>query len=130
MFGFGAMSDMIVSKFLSRLVWLAGFPVRYFIHRTMDEMIREAMSEKKLLAFDYDGYNRIAEPHVYGRKSDQNGMLVFQIGGQSSTGNLDWKIMYMKKMTNMKVLDKTFPGMRETTGMHKSWDFYYFLVDW
>ena len=120
---------MKLQKFLSRLFWLACFPVRHCIHRNMDEMIREAMSERRLMSFDYDSYHRIVEPHVYGRKSDQNGMLVFQTGGQSSTGNLDWKRMYMKKMTNMKVLDKTFLGKREVSGRHVPWDIFYYIVD-
>lgn len=120
---------MKLQEILSRLVWFACFPIRHCIHRTMDEMIREAMSERKLLAFDYDGHHRIVELHVYGRKSDQNGVLAYQIGGQSSTGRFDWKRMHMKKMTNMKVLNKTFPGKREVTGMHSLWDLYYFIVD-
>lgn len=97
--------------------------------RTMDEMIREAISEKKLVSFDYDNFHRIAELHVYGRQSDKNGVLAYQIGGQSSKGDLGWKIMYVNKITNMKVLDEPFPGKRETTGKHTSWDVYYYIVD-
>ena len=120
---------MKLQKFLSRLFWLACFPIRHCIHRNMDEMIREAMSERRLMSFDYDGFHRIAEPHVYGRKNDGNGILAKQTGGESSQEELGWRRMYLRDMTNMKVLDETFPGKRETTGMHSSWDICYFIVD-
>lgn len=129
MLSFEGASKMTLLKFLSGLVWFAGSPSRYVIDRTMDEMIREAMSERKKLVFDYDGLHRVVEPHVYGRKNDKNGMLVYQTEGQSSRGELGWKRMYMEKMTNMKVLDETFPGRREVTGMHSVWDLFYYIVD-
>jgi len=129
MFCFGAASKMRLLKFLTRLVRFSGFLDRYFMSRTMDEMIREAITEKKLLVFDYDDYHRTVEPHIYGRKNDRNGMLVYQLRGQSSTGELGWKRMYMNKIANMKVLDEMFRGKREVPGMHSSWDFHYFFVD-
>ena len=129
MFSFGAASKMRLLNFLSRLFSFAGILGRYFAPRTRDEMIREAISEKKLLVFDYNGYHRIVESHVYGRKNDKNGILAYQIRGQSSSGGLGWRRMYMKKITNMRVLGETFPGRREVTGLHSSWDFKYFIVD-
>lgn len=120
---------MKLQEFLSRLVWFAGFPVRYFIHRTMDEMIREAMSERKLLAFDYKDKPRIVQPHVYGRKNDGNGILAKQTGGESSQEELGWRRMYLRDMTNMKVLDETFSGKIDTVGEHSPWDIYYYIVD-
>ena len=129
MFSFGAESKMMLLNFLARLFSSSDILGRYFASNTSDAMIREAISEKKLLCFDYDGYRRIVELHVYGRKSDRNGIMVFQIGGQSSSGRLGWKRMYMKKITNMRVLDETFPGMRPVTGQHSLWDFIYFIVD-
>ena len=102
---------------------------RYFVSWTRDEMVREAITDKKLLELYYDGKYRIVEPHVYGRKNERNGILAYQIGGQSSTGIMGWKRMYMKKIKNMKVLDETFPGKREVTGMHSEWDLRYLIVD-
>ncbi|MEC4848988.1 MAG: hypothetical protein RI100_07360 [Nitrosarchaeum sp.] len=113
-----------------RMADLAGILGSSSTQRTMDEMIREAMSEKKLVSFDYDSFHRIAELHVYGRQNDKNGILAHQIGGQSSDGDLGWKIMYVNKITNMKVLDETFQGKRETTGKHTSWEIRYFVIDW
>jgi hypothetical protein len=120
---------MILLNFLSILFGSINFLKRYFIQNTTDEMIRHTISEKKLLMFDYNGYCRVAEPHVYGRKGCKNGMLVYQIRGQSSSGQLEWKIMYTKKMTNMRILDETFQGMRPTFHRHREWDLVYFIVD-
>lgn len=117
-------------KLQYKMIGFAGILGSDSIQRTMDEMFREAMSEKKLVSFDYDGFHRIAELHVYGRKSDKNGVLAYQIGGQSSSGELGWKIMYVNKITNMKILDETCQGKRETTGMHTSWEIRYFVIDW
>ena len=99
------------------------------VHRTMDEMIREAITEKRLLAFDYDGYHRIIESHIYARKHDKNGILAYQIDGKSSSGELGWKRMHMKKITNMRVLDETFSGIRPVTNWHSAWDLFYLIVD-
>ena len=96
----------------------------------MDEMIRQAINEKKLLGYDYDGYNRIVEPHVYGNKDGEDAILVYQVRGQSSSGGLpNWRRMHMKKITNMMVLDETFPGKREVPNEHSAWDFIYLIVD-
>ena len=96
---------------------------------TIDTMIREAMSEKKLLVFDYDGYHRIVEPHVYGMKNGRNGMLVNQVAGQSSQGVLGWRRMYLGNILNMRVLDENFQGQIEIKNEHSKWDFIYYIVD-
>ena len=119
-------------KLLNFMPWwfsFAGIIGKYFATNTRDVMIREAISEKKLLVFDYDGYHRIAEPHVYGRKDNKNEILVYQIGGKSSTGELKWKRMEMRKIANMRVLNKAFPGIRPSKGRHSPWDFIYHIVD-
>jgi hypothetical protein len=94
----------------------------------MDAMIRQAISVKKLLDFNYDGYHRIAEPHIYGRKDGKDGLLVFQIRGQSSSGKFGWKRMYLNEITNVTVLDETFPGKRPVSGSHSIWDKIYLIV--
>ena len=129
MFSFRTAPELKLS-FQSGTCLCVGVSDRPCIQRTRDEMIREAITEKKLLAFDYNDHRRIVEPHVYGRKSDKNGIMAWQIGGQSSKGKLpDWRRMYMNKMTNMKVLDEAFSGMRPVPNEHSPWDLYYLIVD-
>jgi len=130
MFSFRTVPKIRHLKFLLGMFLFVNISDRYFVSWTRDEMIREAITEKRLLAFEYDGLYRIVEPHVYGRKNEKNGILGYQIRGQSSSGGLpNWRRMYMKKITRMRVLDETFPGIRPVPNEHSSWDFKYFIVD-
>lgn len=95
----------------------------------MDLIIRKAINEKKLLDYNYDGHHRIVEPHVYGRKDGEDSILVFQLRGQSSSGGLpNWRRMNLKGITNMTMLDETFPGRRPVSGPHSSFDRTYSIV--
>jgi len=129
MFGFRTAPKMMGMRFQSGMLYSAKFLDRLLTPFTTDEMIRWAITEKKSLEFDYDGYPRIVEPHVYGRKNEKNGILVYQLRGQSSDGELGWKRMHMKKMANMRVLDETFPGKRQVPNRYSSWDLIYLIVD-
>jgi len=88
-----------LKKFLSRLFARIHFLGRKYTPSTMDGMIRQAINEKRLLEFDYDGYHRIVEPHVYGRKNEEDEILVYQLRGGSSSGRLGWKRMKLKGIT-------------------------------
>jgi len=90
----------------------------------LDDLIRKAITNKQLLEYDYDGYRRIAEPHVYGIKDGDHAILVYQVRGESSSGGLpNWRRMILNKISNMKVLDETFPGRRSyPSGKHSSFD--------
>lgn len=95
----------------------------------MDGMIRQAINGKKLLGYDYDGYHRIVEPHVYGKKDGEDAILVYQVRGQSSSGGLpNWRRMKLRGITNMTVLDETFRGRRPVSGSHSSFDTTYLIV--
>jgi len=130
MFRFGAESKMMRMRFQSGMLYSAKFLDRLLTPFTTDEMIRWAITEKKLLSFDYKDHHRLVEPHVYGKKNDLNGILTYQIGGESSSGGLpNWRRMHLKEITNMRVLDETFPGMREVPNEHSKWDLKYLIVD-
>lgn len=128
MFSFRAMSRIKHLKFLLGMFLFVNISDRYFVSWTKDEIIREAITERKLLVVDYDGYSRIVEPHLYGRKNQRNGIMAYQIGGHSSDGELGWKRLYMNKISNMSILDEKFLGMRETVN-HSAWDLIYLIVD-
>jgi hypothetical protein len=90
----------------------------------MDSIIKTAIATKRLLEFTYDGLPRIVEPHVYGVQDGKHQLLAYQIGGRSSSGNLpNWRRMDLDKISNMRMLDQTFPGSRPTpSGKHSSFD--------
>lgn len=97
----------------------------------MMDTIRSAIRECRMLKFAYGGHSRIAEPHVAGIKDGREGMLAYQTGGTSSSGGLPtWKRFYLDGISQLKTLDETFPGRRETpTNMHSPWDETYEIVD-
>ena len=84
--------------------------------------IVQAIHEKKLLRFEYHGYDRIAEPHIYGSRNGRAGILVYQVRGKSSSKKLGWRCMYLDKMYNVSILDETFPGAREDSESHSIWN--------
>ena len=95
----------------------------------MDAIVREAINNKKLLEFDYDGFHRIVEPHVYGSKGGKNAILAYQVRGSSSSGNIpDWRRMALNKISNMRILNEEFDGRRETHGSHSSFDITHLIV--
>lgn len=59
---------------------------------------------------------------MYGIKDGKYSILAYQIGGKSSSGKMGWKRMFLEKIVSLEITDKTFPGPRETTGAHSSFD--------
>ena len=84
-----------------------------------------------MIEFTYDNHTRIVEPHVIGLKNHREGILAYQTGGTSSSGSVpSWKRFHLDGISQLIVLDKTFPGKRETpSGVHSSWDEIYDIVD-
>jgi hypothetical protein len=89
-----------------------------------DEIILEAIHEKRLLRFVFGGKERIAEPHDYGIKQGVVRLFCYQVGGKSSSGRLPaWRWIEVAKMSNLEILDKTFPGSRgDSSKQHHRWD--------
>ena len=50
------------------------------------ELLRRAAARRQPVAAIYDGLPRLLCPHVLGRKAGQFHVLVYQIGGRSSSG--------------------------------------------
>jgi hypothetical protein len=50
------------------------------------ELLRGAAARRQAVAAIYDGLPRLLCPHVLGRKAGQFHVLVYQIGGRSSSG--------------------------------------------
>lgn len=89
-----------------------------------DSLLKTAIANKQLLTFTYDGLDRIVEPHVYGVTNGISEVLVYQTGGQSSSGNLpNWRRMKIDKISNMQILNEHFTGPRPyPSGKHSSFD--------
>ena len=98
---------------------------------TVDDMIRTAISNKTIIEFNYHGYQRIAEPHVYGINRGKAQLLVFQIGGTSSSGGLpEWRRVDVDQISDLTLLAKRFPGRRPNpSGAHSAFDVIFAIAD-
>lgn len=96
----------------------------------MNSIILSAIQNKKCLSFNYGGYHRTVEPHVYGTKDDKLAILCFQISGGGSSGKIpDWKRFELSKIQNLQMCDQTFAGRRDNpSGLHSSWDRIFCIV--
>jgi hypothetical protein len=75
----------------------------------MNQEIIDAIENKNLIEFNYDGESRIVEPHCYGISTKGNEVLrAYQVDGYSSSGKMGWKMYDLGKADNINALDDTF----------------------
>src|SRR5437764_7378521 len=88
------------------------------------EIILKGIDEIRLLRFRFGGKERIVEPHDYGIHQGVVRLFVYQVGGQSSSGPLPaWRLMDVAKMSEIEMLEQTFPGSRgDSSQQHRQWD--------
>lgn len=80
----------------------------------MKQTIIDAIENRNLLEFSYNGHSRIVEPHTFGVSSKGNDSLSgYQVGGTSDQGIVpNWKLFTVSKIVGLKKSDKTFSGTR------------------
>jgi hypothetical protein len=89
----------------------------------IDQMLRTAIAETRLLRLRYGGRERIVEPHDYGEHKGTVKVLTYQVGGSSSGPLPNWRWMDVEQISDLQLLDQTFPGGRPTaSGKHHNWD--------
>lgn len=89
----------------------------------IDELIRTALREKRLVEFRLHGLRRIAEPHLYGVYKGAPQLLVYQVGGESKSGDLpDWRRADLLEISGLRLLEQTFAGPRMASSRHTQWD--------
>lgn len=86
--------------------------------------IRAAIENKELVEFTYRGFQRIAEPHIYGIHCGKRQLLVYQIGGNTSSGKIpDWRRVNLDDISNFRVLaGRGFLGPRMAPEEQSQWD--------
>ena len=90
---------------------------------TVDGLLRAAIEQKRLVQFVYGGKPRILEPHDYGVHKGSVKLLGYQVGGSSSGPLPNWRWMEVKLISDIHLLDRTFPGGRPSpSGKHHHWD--------
>ena len=90
---------------------------------SVDPLLWTAIRQRRLLSLHYRHTPRIVEPHDYGVHKDVVKLLTYQIGGVSSGPLPAWRWMETQYISDIRVLDRTFPGGRRIrSGKHHKWD--------
>lgn len=80
----------------------------------LDQLLRTAIEQTRLLQLRYRNKNRIIEPHDYGQHNGIIKRLTWEIGGSSSCPLPNWRWMETGQISDAQLLDQTFPGSRPT----------------
>jgi predicted DNA-binding transcriptional regulator YafY len=89
--------------------------------QSMETLIRQALTERKILKFKYHGHARVVEPHALGRiTDDRRALLGWQVsGGSTSEPPPGWRTFVLAEISGLKLERKTFVPRpeyrRETT---------------
>ena len=82
-----------------------------------------AIEHRRMIRLRYHGRDRILEPHDHGILNGSVQLLAYQVGGSSSRPLPNWILMKANEITDLELLDQTFPGGRPTaSGKHLKWD--------
>lgn len=83
----------------------------------------KAIDETRLIRLVYKNRERIVEPHDYGIQNGTAKLLGYQVAGSSSHKLPDWRSMEEDLISDIQILNRTFPGGRPTpSGKHHKWD--------
>jgi hypothetical protein len=89
----------------------------------VDELLRTAIRRRRLIRLFYRDKQRIIEPHDYGVHNGSAKLLGYQVGGSSSGRLPNWRWMEVNLISDIHLLNQTFPGGRPTpSGKHHRWD--------
>lgn len=90
---------------LSPAVWAAGVS-----KITMEEQLRQALAERRVVQFRYHGHSRRVEPHAVGQVSEgRPALLGWQVsGGSASEPPPGWRTFVLAEISRFKVTRKTF----------------------
>lgn len=96
---------------------------------SIDDIIL-AIVEKSILSFEYDGFERICEPHIFGITNRKNQVLCYQTGGGSRRGGIpQWRRFDIAGIAHLKNTGEKFSGPRPIpTGPHSIWDSIFLVV--
>ena len=89
----------------------------------IDDLIRAAIREKRLVEFRLQALLRVAEPHLYGIYKGVHQLLVYQVAGESKSGDLpNWRRADLQEISGLRLLEERFAGPRLPSSRHTQWD--------
>ena len=72
----------------------------------MHQLLIDAIHERRIVTFAYDGERRMVEPHCYGQDSKGHRALrAFQLGK-------GWRLFHVSEAWGLQATDERFPGPR------------------
>jgi hypothetical protein len=93
-------------------------------------LLWKAIKEKRLIRLRYKDRERIVEPHDYGVHKGLSKLLGYQVAGSSSHKLPSWRWMEEELISDIHLLDRTFPGGRFVpSGKHHKWDKLFIRVE-
>jgi hypothetical protein len=106
-------------------------PASAAVDPAIHKLILTAIHEKRLLRFSYHDQPRIVEPHDYGIQKGVVNLFTYQTAGKSSSRRLpDWRKFAVQSISNLELLDQSFPGSRSVPSQnHQEWDVLFARVD-
>jgi hypothetical protein len=97
---------------------------------TIDELLRKAIEQKRLIRFTYKDKTRIVEPHDYGVHNGSVKLFGYQVAGVSSERLPNWRWALVNSISDLDLLNRTFSGRRPTpSGKHHQWDQIFIRVE-
>ena len=89
----------------------------------LDELLRAAIEQRRLVQLRYDNRSRILEPHDYGVQNGMTRLLAYQVGGSSSGKLPNWRWLDVNRISEPQMLSRGFRGGRSIpSGKHHKWD--------
>jgi hypothetical protein len=94
-----------------------------------DPLLWTAIENRRMIHFVYHGKDRLVEPHDHGVLNGSVQLLSYQLAGSSSRPLPNWLLTKVQEITELVLLDQTFPGGRPTaSGKHIKWDILFIRV--
>lgn len=75
-----------------------------------EELLRQALAERRVVQFKYHGFSRRVEPHALGQVTENRSALLGwqELGGSASEPPPGWRTFLLAEMESLKLLRKTF----------------------
>lgn len=81
----------------------------------MKSLINEAIKNRKLLEFNYQGFYRVVEPHTFGIFTNGNELLIaYQVDGESKSRKPPfWSNFLIEEIEDLSILNDSFLEPRD-----------------
>ena len=89
----------------------------------VEQLLRQAIRERRLVVFWLHGLRRVGEPHLYGVHKGVVQLLLYQTIGESRSGGLPaWRRLNLDEIHGLRALEERFAGGRLRGTRHGDWD--------